>query len=97
LSKVDAGEDSGMVSLGGLGLGPIGLGGQRSRTGYSYAWPWLYEEEAEMARDDDDDESVSNIMLKEILWMWTADPLHFLCTIPECEEDQGSVRRTKEW
>jgi hypothetical protein len=25
-------------------------------------------------------------MLEEILWMWTVDPFHMLCTIPECEE-----------
>jgi hypothetical protein len=35
--------------------------------------------------------SVSDKMSNEILWTWTADPLHVLCTIPECEEDQVTV------
>jgi hypothetical protein len=51
-----------MVPLGGLGFSLVGLGGPRSRAGYSYAWPWLYpeeeEEEEELARDDHDDEKL---------------------------------------
>jgi hypothetical protein len=35
--------------------------------------------------------SVSDRMLEEILWMWTANPLHVLCAIPESEEEQVGV------
>lgn len=73
------------MPLGGLGFGIVGLGRWRSRVGCS-AWRWL-EGEEELAGDDD--ESVSDKTLNETLWTWTADQLHVLCTIPECEEDQG--------
>ncbi|KAF8232884.1 hypothetical protein L208DRAFT_916086 [Tricholoma matsutake] len=88
---------SGVVPLGGLGI--VGLSARRSTLGYACAWPELYpsEEEEEEELDEpaeygDNEGSVSDKMLKEILWTWRTDPLHVLCTIPECEEeDQVTV------
>ena len=30
-------------------------------------------------------------MLRKIMWRWSEDPSHVLCTIPECEEEQVAL------
>jgi hypothetical protein len=43
------------------------------------------------AEDDSGDGSILDKMLAETLWTWTAHPLHILCMISECEEEQVAV------